>query len=717
MKAVSLKILGIFTIAIVFISVLLLVFSVQTSTSAGVEHSSGVHESQENSEFYQTASQPMAIGDLSVLKFSLAEFGGAAAGHPISYTVSYIWIGDTQAGNVKIEDDFPSEVEIDTVTPPASNQTGNTLVWDLGTINTPDFGTIIISGTVKSGLPSGTVFTNTVTISGDVTDEDPENNQAVSIVNVEGSEPDLWLWKWGLFEELELGYISTAELGIESVFDLHYFNKSGFEAPATTIVDNLPAGLEFLSADPEPSSVNGQVLTWNLGTLPSFGFGEISIRTRPTVTGTITNSAVISSTAGDRDTTDNMYDFQFEVVPILPPRLLKPNAGNTDSDNPLIIGTNPRFEGLAKAGATVTLYEGDSEGCYGEFTQCNPVALISTTVGVDRSWVFTPTTMTETRTYSLYLLAEKDGYTSKPQFDYWSPISVNVDPAFEQAGWDFDNFVIESGGQENRPGGLGGTTGTTPNEPITITIRQDIWDTVPLSSTLSAYHDLRLVIDDGFGDTYTTTLPVSEFRKVTDGLAKSDANADGMLSPQGGWAYDLFYIQHGFGPGSSIEVWCLPVYYPDDPEDIPIVGLVWTKCNEILIDPAGYVYDLNETVVAYDWPAVPPDDALITNATVTATVRTGDNSWTRWQAEKTGQINPQVTDYTMEDGIKIPGYFAFYVPSGQYQVQASAPFCALYTSPILTVVDAPVFHNVGMRCTEGAQTGIEVKVYLPVLLR
>ena len=73
-------------------------------------------------------------------------------------------------------------------------------------------------------------------------------------------------------------------------------------------------------------------------------------------------------------------------------------------------------------------------------------------------------------------------------------------------------------------------------------------------------HDLRLVIDDGSGEPYTTTLPVSEFRKVTDGVASSDANANGVLSPQGGWSYDLFYVQHGFGPGASIQVWCRPVY-------------------------------------------------------------------------------------------------------------------------------------------------------------
>ncbi|MBA3532824.1 MAG: hypothetical protein H0T73_12940 [Ardenticatenales bacterium] len=100
---------------------------------------------------------------------------------------------------------------------------------------------------------------------------------------------------------------------------------------------------------------------------------------------------------------------------------------------------------------------------------------------------------------------------------------------------------------------------------------------------------------------------------------------------------------------------------------------------------------------------------------MTATVRNGDDSWARWVAEETGQVNPQFTDASNAARIPIPGYFAFYVPSGQYQVVATAPHCLAYTSPTLTVVDEPVFHNVGMRCNAESQTGIEYTLYLPVL--
>jgi hypothetical protein len=99
--------------------------------------------------------------------------------------------------------------------------------------------------------------------------------------------------------------------------------------------------------------------------------------------------------------------------------------------------------------------------------------------------------------------------------------------------------------------------------------------------------------------------------------------------------------------------------YPDDPNDMPIVGLVWTLCNELLIDPAGYVYDVTTAGGAVDWPEVPP---------------------------------------------------------GQYRVEAAATGCARYTSPILTVVDAPIFHNVGLRCSSAAQIGVSYDAFLPTVV-
>ena len=193
-------------------------------------------------------------------------------------------------------------------------------------------------------------------------------------------------------------------------------------------------------------------------------------------------------------------------------------------------------------------------------------------------------------------------------------------------------------------------------------------------------------------------VPPTEIRRVED-AGKTGGTEDHFDS------WDFIYVQKGFGPGSLVEIWCLPVAYTED--GLPIVGLVYVKCHEMLIDPAGYVYDVEIAGSEYEWPSIPPDESLITDATVTALQRTGDDAWERWAAEETGQVNPQVTDEVTEDRINVPGYYAFYVPAGQYQVNATAPGYADYTSPILTVIDSPVFHNVGMQPSAGKGTSVE----------
>jgi hypothetical protein len=92
--------------------------------------------------------------------------------------------------------------------------------------------------------------------------------------------------------------------------------------------DTLPAGLTFVSATLAPSSVSGQTLTWNLGTLNVNQSGTIVIRTR-VAAGTggsnVDNTATIqTSTPGD-DPSDNSSTTSTYVIPPPPPP-----APNTD---------------------------------------------------------------------------------------------------------------------------------------------------------------------------------------------------------------------------------------------------------------------------------------------------------------------------------------------------------------------------------------------------
>jgi hypothetical protein len=173
-------------------------------------------------------------------------------------------------------------------------------------------------------------------------------------------------------------------------------------------------------------------------------------------------------------------------------------------------------------------------------------------------------------------------------------------------------------------------------------------------------------------------------------------------------SWDFTYIFRGYGPGAHVTVKYHPFKYAcstGDPEEIIGDDITIT---EILIDPAGYVYDQDAAGSEYTWPEVPPENSLIDKATVTAWERTGDTDWTVWDAEAHGeQVNPQVTDISTDDKVKQKGYFAFFVPTGQYRVSATAPDYADAESPVLTVINEPIYYNLGMHRSKQNETSVE----------
>lgn len=636
-----------------------------------------------------------AEGNLTVYVISTDFFFDKAPGDSLKYVIYYYWFGDGPASNVQITNIIPNELQSVSASVQPTSTSGGVYTWNLGTIENYTYGTIEIGGILQNNIPVGTTLINSVTISGDVSDTDPEDNTHEYEIKISSPDPDLWVWKFGeLEEDSENGFFFMTEQGVPTNYNIFYFNMSSHEASGVTVTDTLPEGTEFISADVQPSSVNGRVITWNIGNLKFYDYGQIKTKVKPTLAGTFTNRVYISSSGSDKDPSNNSSSYQYQVVSLLQPKVLKPAVGVFGSSDTLIMGSNPTIQGLAKAGSTVTLYEGSPDGSF-SFEGLNAVSLGSAVAGPDRRWSIKPTNMTEGRNYFLYVRAEKDGESSNPFFNYWQPFIIKVEPMFELAGFDPDNFVVESAGHEVRPGALGTTSGTTPNEDIIIKKRQKAPASFLTDTNMWKNHTMKAVVTEN-GQTDTLELPISEVNVVS--AAKNNGTANDHVT------YEIIYVQKGFGPGAVVEIWCRPTYYTD--EGHPIAGLVFVKCHEILIDPAGYVYEAQPNGTKYEWPEVPPEELLIKNATVTTMTRTGDDSWEVWDGSGSAQVNPQVTDETTNDRILVPGYFAFYVPSGQYQVRATADGYAEYVSPILTVVDEPVFHNCGMTPISGL-TGVK----------
>ena len=103
----------------------------------------------------------------------------------------------------------------------------------------------------------------------------------------------------------------------------------------------------MLSADPAPDSVNGQVLTWNLGALPGNQWGgQIEVVTEIDATGTVVNTAELMGVETDVDPLNNTDDHSDGGRSgIIAPILVQPTQGMTDQ--------NPTFKGCAPSDSVV----------------------------------------------------------------------------------------------------------------------------------------------------------------------------------------------------------------------------------------------------------------------------------------------------------------------------------------------------------------------------
>lgn len=86
-----------------------------------------------------------------------------------------------------------------------------------------------------------------------------------------------------------------------------------FDAPATTVTINFPAGLTPVASS-NPVSVSGQTLTCDLGTLREDGMKGVSVRFLATMTGDFQLSGTVTSSLFDPDTSNNTSSQAFQVV-------------------------------------------------------------------------------------------------------------------------------------------------------------------------------------------------------------------------------------------------------------------------------------------------------------------------------------------------------------------------------------------------------------------
>ncbi len=215
----------------------------------------------------------------------------AVTGSTISYNLSYRNTGTAAAANVTVVDTLPTSLSYVSASPAPASVSGQTITWNLGSLAAGASGTITLNATVGTSAPSS--VTNQVQISTTTPGDDPGDNTSTTTTTI--LRPNVFISKSGP---------AVATVGDQFAYTLAYGNNGTAGATGVQLVDTLPAGLVFVSASPSPSTVAGQVLTWNLGTLAAGGSGSITVNVRSATsvangTVVVNNTSISTTTPGD----------------------------------------------------------------------------------------------------------------------------------------------------------------------------------------------------------------------------------------------------------------------------------------------------------------------------------------------------------------------------------------------------------------------------------
>ncbi|WP_439022816.1 DUF7507 domain-containing protein [Bacillus thuringiensis] len=248
-------------------------------------------------------------------------------GDLLTYTLTVTNFGPTDAVNVTLTDDVPSEI----LNPEYSIDDGITFnPWpgaiSLGTLESGATTTILVRGTV-SPLATG-IITNTATVDSTTPDPDPTNNTSTVDTPVNASAD---------ISVVKLDNPNPVLAGETLTYTIVVSNAGPSDAENVTLTDVIPSEIlnpefsidEGITFNPWPGVID-------LGTVLNGTTRTVLIRgtVSPSATGFITNTATVDSTTPDPDPDNNTSTFETPVETVADISVVK-----TGSPNPVLSGS------------------------------------------------------------------------------------------------------------------------------------------------------------------------------------------------------------------------------------------------------------------------------------------------------------------------------------------------------------------------------------------
>src|SRR5581483_1858273 len=175
---------------------------------------------------------------------------------------------------------------------------GGTVTCNVGALSGTAYITIVVTPT------TGGDFSNTVSVSGTLPDNNPANNSATAVTSINSPVSDPGS------ADLNLVMSGTPQVTLGSGSNVNYsitVYNNGPASPATGVVvtDTLPAGLTFISASTNVGSCSfaGGTVTCNIGNVTTSA--SITIVASPNSAGPMVNTATVTSALNDLVASNN----------------------------------------------------------------------------------------------------------------------------------------------------------------------------------------------------------------------------------------------------------------------------------------------------------------------------------------------------------------------------------------------------------------------------
>lgn len=259
---------------------------VQTAEQPDVDSTPGNGVEAEDDQETVTIEAPQI--DLELTKS--ADKTSVIVGEQVVFTVNLTNLGPSQATGVVVEDFLPAGVSFVDSSATQGTYNSQTGLWTVGTVSGGASPSLTITGRVDAAGDK----TNTAQVSAaeqpdidSIPGNSVESEDDQDSVTIQAPQIDLSLTKGAS--------PATVVVGENVTYTINVSNAGPSQATGVTVLDQLPAGVSFVSSTPSQGSYSSATGIWDIGTIAAGGVQSLTIVATVTVAGPKTNTAQVQT--------------------------------------------------------------------------------------------------------------------------------------------------------------------------------------------------------------------------------------------------------------------------------------------------------------------------------------------------------------------------------------------------------------------------------------